>query len=104
MAYTSKKKKEDINSPESESQDTAVSATEPILDPEPMEPAKPEPKAEPKPSKAKVKSDKYITVKSVKGDQHEPFQHIRLPQGEPKPVQNTDWVKCQIKAGVLVEV
>lgn len=43
----------------------------------------------------------FVEVTALKSDQWEPFQKIRLPQGDFTPVRLTPWVLCQINAGIL---
>jgi hypothetical protein len=47
------------------------------------------------------KSGKGMVKVIAKFPLYEPFQHIRLEEGVPTPVEMTDWVKVQLDAGNL---
>ena len=53
---------------------------------------------------AKKKAPDLIRVQAVSSYMFEPFQRIAIPQGSGTPVERTNWVETQIKAGLLIEV
>jgi len=56
-----------------------------------------------KPDETSAAPSEFITVRAVGSNQYEPFQRIPIPTDHGVPVKMSNWVRVQLKAGVIVE-
>lgn len=51
----------------------------------------------------KKEKEALVKVRPVRGYMFEPFQRVAIPEGVKTPLVRSQWVQCQIDAGLLKE-